>query len=105
MLDTIVQRSESLNNFVSAFRDAFKNSPQYRHFQAYVLGMIIYLGSKNLAGLSRAIADGKSACSMYRYIGLLIKNFRLLHLEILSSELSSVPRDCTQTAKAMGKYR
>lgn len=68
MLEAIVQRNDSLNNFVSAFREAFKNSPQYRHFQAYILGLVIYLGSKNLAGLSRAIPAGKSACSMYRFM-------------------------------------
>ncbi|MBU1877314.1 MAG: IS701 family transposase [Chloroflexi bacterium] len=32
------------------------------------LGLVIYLGSRNLAGLSRAIPDGKSACSLYRFV-------------------------------------
>jgi hypothetical protein len=65
MLQAIVQSHEALSNFLSLFRDAFQNRPQYRHFQAYVLGLIIYLGSRNLAGLSRAIPDGKSPCSLY----------------------------------------
>ena len=68
MLEAIVQGHEHLSNFLSAFRSAFKNRPQYRHFQAYVIGLVIYLGSRNLAGLSRAIPDGKSACSLYRFV-------------------------------------
>ena len=68
MLKAIVQSHEQLSNFLSAFSQVFKNRPQYRHFQAYVLGLIIYLGSRNLAGLSRAIPDGKSACSLYRFV-------------------------------------
>ena len=68
MLKAIVQSYERLGKFLDAFRYAFKNSPQYRHFQAYVVGLVIYLGSRNLAGLSRAIPDGKSACSLYRFV-------------------------------------
>jgi SRSO17 transposase len=68
MLQAIVQSYENLGKFLDAFRDAFKNSPQYWHFQAYVVGLIIYLGSRNLAGLSRAIPAGKSACSLYRFV-------------------------------------
>jgi SRSO17 transposase len=68
MLQAIVQSHEALSNFLSQFRDAFGNQPQYRHFQAYVLGLIIYLGSRNLAGLSRAFPDGKSPCSLYRFL-------------------------------------
>jgi SRSO17 transposase len=68
MLQAIVQNHEALGNFLSLFREAFANQPQYRHFQAYVLGLLIYLGSRNLAGLSRAIPDGKSACSLYRFM-------------------------------------
>jgi SRSO17 transposase len=68
MLNTIVQSHEHLSNFLSAFGDAFKNRPQYRHFQAYVIGLMIYLGSRNLAGLSRAVPGGKSACSLYRFV-------------------------------------
>lgn len=68
MLETIVQSHERLSNYLSAFRAGFKNRPQYRHFQAYVVGLIIYLGSRNLAGLSRAIPDGKSASSLYRFV-------------------------------------
>jgi SRSO17 transposase len=68
MLDAIVQSHECLSNYLSAFRRAFKNRPQYQHFQAYVLGLMIYLGSRNLAGLSRAIPNGKSASSLYRFV-------------------------------------
>jgi hypothetical protein len=63
-LKAIVQSYEQLNKFLEAFRDAFKNAP----FQAYVVGLIIFLGSRNLAGLSRAIPDGKSASSVYRFL-------------------------------------
>ena len=68
MLQAIVQSHESLSNFLSLFRDAFRNQPQYRHFQVYVIGLLIYLGSRNLAGLSRVIPDSKSPCSLYRFI-------------------------------------
>lgn len=68
MLQAIVQNHEALSNFLSSFREAFANQPQYRHFQAYVLGLLIYLGSRNLAGLSRAIPDSKSPCSLYRFM-------------------------------------
>lgn len=67
MLQAIVRSHESLGKFLSAFRDAFRNQPQYRHFQAYVVALLIYLGSRSLAGLSRAIPDGRSACSLYRF--------------------------------------
>jgi SRSO17 transposase len=68
MLQAIVQSHEALSNFLSLFQDAFRNQPQYRHFQAYVIGLLIYLGSRNLAGLSRAVPDGKSPCSLYRFM-------------------------------------
>jgi len=68
MLQAIIQYHESLGNFLSAFREAFRNQPQYRHFQAYVLGLLIYLGNRNLAGLSRAIPAGRRACSLYRFV-------------------------------------
>lgn len=68
MLQAIIQSHEPLGNFLSTFREAFRNQPQYRHFQGYVLGLLIYLGSRNLAGLSRAIPDGRRACSLYRFV-------------------------------------
>lgn len=68
MLEAIVHSHESLSKFLTAFRDAFKTRAQYRHFQAYVVGLLIYLGSRNLAGLSRAIPDGRKACSLYRFV-------------------------------------
>jgi SRSO17 transposase len=68
MLQAIVQSHEPLGNFLGAFREAFRNRPQYRHFQAYVLALLIHLGSRNLAGLSRALPDGRKACSLYRFM-------------------------------------
>ncbi len=68
MLDAIVQSHEELSNFLSEFRSAFRNAPQYRHFQAYVVGLLIYLGSRNLAGLSRAIPGSKDASSVFRFV-------------------------------------
>ena len=68
MLEAVVQGYDSLNNYLSVYGEAFKNSPQYRHFQAYAVGLIIYLGSRNLAGLSRAIPDGKSTSRLYRFV-------------------------------------
>jgi len=68
MLEAIIQSHEPLGNFLSTFREAFRNQPQYRHFQGYVLGLLIYLGSRNLAGLSRAIPDGRRASSLYRFL-------------------------------------
>ena len=37
MLQAIVQSHEPLGKFLTAFRDAFQNRPQYRHFQAYIV--------------------------------------------------------------------
>lgn len=68
MLETIVQSQARLSNYLAAFRCVFKNRAQYRHFQVYVLGLILYLGSRNLAGLSRAVPGSKSACSLYRFV-------------------------------------
>ncbi len=68
MLEAIVRSHEDLSNFLNAFRGAFRNSPQFRHFQAYVVGLLIYLGSRNLAGLSRAIPGNKDASSLFRFV-------------------------------------
>lgn len=68
MLQAIVQNHESLGKFLSMFRGAFRNRPQYQHFQAYVVALLIYLGDRNLAGWSRAIPDGRRACSLYRFV-------------------------------------
>ncbi len=68
MLQAIIQNHDSLGKFLDAFRDAFQNQPQYQHFQAYVVALLISLSSRNLAGLSRAIPDGRSACSVYRFV-------------------------------------
>ena len=68
MLETIVQSHEDLSNYLNAFRSAFQNTPQYRHFMAYVVGLLIYLGSRNLAGLNRAIPGSKDPSSTFRFI-------------------------------------
>jgi SRSO17 transposase len=68
MAEIIVQNHERLSSYLSAFRGVFRNRAQYRHFQGYILGFMIYLGSRNLAGLSRAIPNGKSASSLYRFV-------------------------------------
>jgi hypothetical protein len=68
ILKAIVQSYENLGKFPDAFQDAFKNSLQYRHFQAYMAGLMIHLVSRNLVGLSRAIPDGKSACASHRFV-------------------------------------
>jgi hypothetical protein len=73
MLQAIVQSHEALSNFLSLFRDAFQNRPQYRHFQAYVIGLIIYLGSRNLAGLEPSGArrqEPMQSVSLYGRDGL-----------------------------------
>ena len=41
MLKEIVQSHEPLGKFLRAFREAFRNHPQYRHFQAYVVALLI----------------------------------------------------------------
>jgi len=51
MLETIVQDHERLSSFPSVCRDVGKICPQYRRFQAQVVGLVIYLGSRNRARL------------------------------------------------------
>ncbi len=57
MLQAIVQSHEPLGKFMSAFRDAFRNRPQYRHFQAYVVALLIYLGSRKITYPTRKLSD------------------------------------------------
>ena len=68
MLEAIVKNNVELNKYLNEFRDAFGNKAQFRHFQHYVIALMIYLGSKNLSGLSRAIPDGRHECSLYRFL-------------------------------------
>jgi SRSO17 transposase len=68
MLEAIVKNNVELNQFLNEFREAFGNKTQFRHFQHYVIALMIYLGSKNLSGLSRAIPDGRHECSLYRFL-------------------------------------
>lgn len=68
MLQAIIENTEALNNFLREFRPAFKNQPQFKLFQHYVVALILYLGSKNLSGLSNAIPDGRSESSLYRFV-------------------------------------
>ena len=64
MLQATIENTETLNNFLQAFRPAFKNSPQFRLFQHYVVALILYLGSKNLSGLSTPspMVEVRAAC-------------------------------------------
>ena len=68
MLEAIVENNRVRNKFLSEFRTAFQNKVQFRHFQHYVIALMIYLGEKNLSGLSRAIPDGRNQCSLYRFL-------------------------------------
>jgi SRSO17 transposase len=68
MLQAILENNGVLNQFLSEFRAAFRNKAQFRHFQHYVIALMIYLGDKNLSGLSRAIPDGRHECSLYRFL-------------------------------------
>ena len=102
MLEAIVQSHESLSKFLAAFREAFKNRPQYRHFQAYVVGLMIYLGSRNLAGLSRAIPDGRNPCSLYRFVAEM--DWDMDHVERVRWEmLNRRTRRALQAAARHGK--
>jgi hypothetical protein len=49
MLEAIVQSQDELSKFLEVFRSVFRNKPQFHHFQAYLIGLLIYLGSRNLA--------------------------------------------------------
>lgn len=102
MLEAIVHSHESLSKFLAAFRDAFKNRPQYRHFQAYVVALLIYLGSRNLAGLSRAIPDGRNPCSLYRFVAEM--NWDMERVESVRWEmLNRRTRRALQAAARHGK--
>jgi SRSO17 transposase len=68
MLEAIIENNRILNKFLSEFRGAFQNKAQFRHFQHYVIAIMIYVGEKNLSGLSRAIPDGRNQCSLYRFL-------------------------------------
>jgi len=68
MLQAILENNRKLSQFLSEFRAAFGNKAQFRHFQHYVIALMIYLGDKNLSGLSRAIPDGRHECSLYRFL-------------------------------------
>jgi hypothetical protein len=49
MLQAIVQSHEPLSKLLSAFREAFRNRPPYRHVQVCALALLIHLGSHDLA--------------------------------------------------------
>jgi len=50
------------------YRGCFQNAPQYRHFQHYVVALLIWLGNKNLTGLEQAVRGKTSASSLYRFL-------------------------------------
>lgn len=68
MLEAIVENNWRLSQFLSAFREAFGNRAQFRHFQHYIIALMIYVGDKNLSNLSRAIPDGRHESSLYRFL-------------------------------------
>lgn len=68
MLEAILESNRILSQFLSIFREAFGNKAQFRHFQHYVIALMIYLGEKNLSGVSRAIPDGRHESSLYRFL-------------------------------------
>jgi SRSO17 transposase len=68
MLETIIESSASLSSFVKEYRSAFKNKAQYGHFMAYVLALLVYLGSKNLTGISKVVPGRRDESSLYRFL-------------------------------------
>ena len=68
MLDTIIESSASLSSFVKEYRSAFKNKAQYGHFMAYILALLVYLGSKNLTGISKVVPGRRDESSVYRFL-------------------------------------
>jgi SRSO17 transposase len=87
MLQAIVENNRILNNFLNEFRDAFQNQAQVRHFQHYVIAIMIYLSAKNLSGLSRAIPDGRDQSSLYRFLATQdwdVEQVKQIRLEMLN---------------------
>lgn len=68
MLETIIKSNASLSSFMKEFREAFKNKSQYGHFMAYVVGLLIYMGSKNVSGVSKAVPGWRDESSVYRFV-------------------------------------
>lgn len=87
MLEAIIENNRILNKFLGEFREAFQNKAQFRHFQHYVIALMIYLGEKNLSGLSRAIPDGRNQCSLYRFLSAQdwdVEQVKQIRLELLN---------------------
>ncbi len=99
MLETIIKNNASLNNYLKGFAQAFKNKAQYRHFQHYVVALMIYLGSKNLSGLSRAIPDGRSQSSLYRFLSEQEWDVE----QVKACRLAALNRKARRALKAMGR--
>jgi SRSO17 transposase len=70
MLETIIENNVNLANFVSEFRSAFRNKAQYGHFMGYVLALLVYLGSKNLSGISQVVPGRRDESSIYRFLAV-----------------------------------
>ena len=68
MLNAIIDSHPALKQYLSMYRGCFQNAPQYRHFQHYVVALLIWLGNKNLAGLEQAVGGETSASSLYRFL-------------------------------------
>lgn len=102
MLEAIIENNRILNKFLSEFREAFGNKAQFRHFQHYVIALMIYLGEKNLSGLSRAIPDGRHQCSLYRFLSVQdwdVEQVKQMRLEMLNRKA----RRALQAMKRKGK--
>jgi SRSO17 transposase len=70
MLETIIESSASLSSFLGEFGGAFKNKAQYGHFMAYILALLVYLGSKNLTGISKVVPGRRDESSVYRFLSV-----------------------------------
>jgi SRSO17 transposase len=68
MLETIIENNASLSSFVAEFRGAFRNKGQYGHFMAYLVALWVYVGSKNLTGISQAVPGRRDESSIYRFL-------------------------------------
>jgi SRSO17 transposase len=68
MLETIIESNASLSSFVGEFRAAFKNKAQYGHFMAYILALLVYIGDKNLTGVSTVVPGRRDESSVYRFL-------------------------------------
>jgi len=87
MIAAIIENNRALRQFLSEYREAFRNKAQFRHFTHYVIALMIYLGARNLSGLSRAIPDGRDQSSLYRFLAKQewdVEQVKQIRLEMLN---------------------